>query len=453
MAPKGTKRGASSQEEPVRATALKRPTVAGGVACGFGMNPFGQVGSNVNHTERKKPALLKGGLEGKAVVAVAAGGMHSVALTASGQLYTWGCNDEQALGRHCADEDDYATPGLAQTDDASAKFVAITAGDSHTAALTEDGRVFVCGCFRDSRGTFFFSETTKLQKELTCVFPAAPLEGENPETYPAAREIASGADHIAILAENGKVYTMGCGEQGQLGRVSQRFSERDSRRELSGYDTPAALEKAHTTLAAVRDLLRPHLVSARVLRKVRVEHVFCGTWSTLAVADDGRVFAFGLNNYAQLGVGAAGGNMVFSPLRAVEWESLDGDIVQLAGGQHHTIGLTSGGRVYGIGRGDTGQLGNASTAETSTPVATANLDGRKIVRIGAGSAVSFAIDDKGEGFAWGFGENLQLTAGDEQDRNVPIHVEGKQLQTENRTVVQIDAGGQHALLVAKPASE
>jgi regulator of chromosome condensation len=42
-------------------------------------------------------------------------------------------------------------------------------------------------------------------------------------------KIASGAHHLVMLSENGQLYTCGCGEQGQLGRVTERSANRDRR--------------------------------------------------------------------------------------------------------------------------------------------------------------------------------------------------------------------------------
>lgn len=42
-------------------------------------------------------------------------------------------------------------------------------------------------------------------------------------------KIASGADHIVFLTINGDVYTCGCPEQGQLGRITERGSSRNAR--------------------------------------------------------------------------------------------------------------------------------------------------------------------------------------------------------------------------------
>jgi len=46
-------------------------------------------------------------------------------------------------------------------------------------------------------------------------------------------KISSGADHLVMLADDGQLHTVGCGEQGQLGRVSERVADRSSRQGLS----------------------------------------------------------------------------------------------------------------------------------------------------------------------------------------------------------------------------
>lgn len=72
-------------------------------------------------------------------------GSHPDRLILYLQIYTFGCNDEGALGRDTSAEGSETTPGLVELQE---KVVQVSAGDSHTAALTEDGRVFVWGSFR-----------------------------------------------------------------------------------------------------------------------------------------------------------------------------------------------------------------------------------------------------------------------------------------------------------------
>ena len=66
--------------------------------------------------------------------------MHSATLSSDGSVYTFGCNDEFALGRE--DDEDIDKVELPE------KMIEITAGDSHTAALSETGIVYAWGTFR-----------------------------------------------------------------------------------------------------------------------------------------------------------------------------------------------------------------------------------------------------------------------------------------------------------------
>ena len=63
-----------------------------------------------------------------------------------------GCNDEGSLGRHIEDEEEETfVPGLVIL---PSKVKQISAGDSHTVVLTEEGQVYYWGTFRDSSGSF-----------------------------------------------------------------------------------------------------------------------------------------------------------------------------------------------------------------------------------------------------------------------------------------------------------
>ena len=65
------------------------------------------------------------------------------------QVFTWGCNDEGALGRPTNSEAEAFTPGLVDRLK-GVKIVQVSAGDSHTAALSEAGTVYGWGIFRVS---------------------------------------------------------------------------------------------------------------------------------------------------------------------------------------------------------------------------------------------------------------------------------------------------------------
>jgi regulator of chromosome condensation len=83
------------------------------------------------------------------VIQIATGPLHSVCLTEKNQIYTFGCNDEHALGRivNEDDDDDQADQfGLVSLngiiDPNHEKIIQIVAGDSHTLVLSNLGKVY-----------------------------------------------------------------------------------------------------------------------------------------------------------------------------------------------------------------------------------------------------------------------------------------------------------------------
>ena len=108
------------------------------------------------------------------VVQIAAGGMHAAALTHDNKILTWGVNDSGALGRNTSwegglkdmddndsDASDDSDSGLnpyestptqipASNFPEGTTFVKLSAGDSHTLALTDEGLVYGWGVFRVS---------------------------------------------------------------------------------------------------------------------------------------------------------------------------------------------------------------------------------------------------------------------------------------------------------------
>lgn len=70
-----------------------------------------------------------------------------------------------------------------------------------------------------------------------------------------------------------------------------------------------------------------------------------------------QLFTAGLNNYGQLGLGDTVNRSFLTPISEID-EAVH--LVQVKGGVHHSLALTSDGHVYAWGRGDSGQLGMPS---------------------------------------------------------------------------------------------
>lgn len=121
---------------------------------------------------------------------------------------------------------------------------------------------------------------------------------------------------------------------------------------------------------------------------------------------------------------------------------------QIVPGQHHALALDKSGRVYAIGRNEYGRLGLGEGEKEDAKVPTRiNEVKENIVDVSCGTAVSFAVSDKGSVLSWGMGTNGQLGHEDEEDSWTPQNMIGKQLETRN--VLAVSGGGQHTMLLAE----
>lgn len=69
----------------------------------------------------------------------------------------------------------------------------------------------------------------------------------------------------------------------------------------------------------------------------------------------------------------------------------------ITSGQHHTIALSDDGKVYALGRKEYGRLGLGKDCEDATELQlVGDLKDKKIVNVACGSATSFAVTEEGE---------------------------------------------------------
>lgn len=74
-----------------------------------------------------------------------------------------------------------------------------------------------------------------------------------------------------------------------------------------------------------------------------------------------------------------------------------------------------------------------------------NLPETYIQSISSKGSIGYAINNQGEGYSWGFGENLQLSTGEEDDENTPTKLMGGRI--EGKELIAVAAGDQHGLML------
>ncbi|GAN34668.1 MAG: hypothetical protein DYG83_16235 [Candidatus Brocadia sp. AMX2] len=160
-----------------------------------------------------------------------------------------------------------------------------------------------------------------------------------------------------------------------------------------------------------------------------------GGWSySVALKFDGTVWGWGRNDFGQLGNGTTNDSAV-----PVQVNNLS-DAAALAGGGFHGLALRSDGTVWGWGRNDFGQLGNGTTNDSAAPVQVSNLS--DVAALAGGGFHSLAL--KSDGTVWGWGRNDfgQLGNGTTNDSATPV-------QVSNLSDVAALAGGRFHSLALK----
>ncbi|SFS67423.1 RCC1 domain-containing protein [Paenibacillus sp. BC26] len=179
-----------------------------------------------------------------------------------------------------------------------------------------------------------------------------------------------------------------------------------------------------------------------VAAEIPVLQVDGGAFHTIALQNDGTVWAWGNNWDGQLGIGSKTGNVTPIQVKSVT------DVVDVAAGSWHSLALKSDGTVWAWGSNSNGQLGDGSTIDRDTPVQVQGLD--EVIAIDAGRDHNLALKSDGTVWAWGSNDWAQLGDWTNIDRHIPVKVITQDLVGHNlNSVVAIAAGGEHNLALKK----
>ncbi|MHB8513293.1 MAG: RCC1 domain-containing protein, partial [Actinomycetota bacterium] len=351
-----------------------------GTVWAWGYNGSGQLGNN-STTNSSVPVQVSG-LSG--VVSIAAGSTHCMALKSDGTVWAWGYNNGGDLGNGTSTNSSVPVEvgGLAGV-------VSISAGEWSSIALKSDGSVWAWGAAPLGDGS---------DVDSSVPIQAIRLAG--------TVAIASGGYHFLalLLPASGGASSWGENTYGQLGNGSGGSITFNS-------DVPAAVSNLSG-----------------------VSQVAAGNDHSLALKSDGSVWAWGHNNFGQLG-----NNSTTDSYVPVHVSGL-ANVVAIAGGVGHSLAVTSDGSVWAWGDNAIGQLGNGSTTNSSVPVRVSNISG--VVSVAGGDGHSLALKSDGSVWAWGRNNEGQLGNNSTTNSSVPVAVSGL---SQIFGIVAIAAGGNHSL--------
>lgn len=393
----------------------------------FGCGDCGQLGlgEDVDLVKRPKEHPF---FSGKGIKQIAAGGMHTLALSSSSKIYSWGCNDECALG-HGGPEYEVGEVIL-PSQGLTGSVVQVAAGDSISALLTSTGQVWTWGTIRDSKGVLghhhqhyhyhHYSSKRIRQEILGSPSSEHKLIQETPKLTEQLfgveiKEIAAGANHLLARTSSGEVWAWGCGEQGQLGK---KILER------------------HKSLS-----LRPCRILANSNHKIA--SICCGSYHSLLIGQNGELYSMGLNNYGQLGFPLEV-ECVYKATKV----PLPFKVVSASAGEHHSLLLDDCGSVWAMGRTDSGQCGIRSV-ERAIPTPTRIPFANRITAIGSGGNHCLVVDSKNDVYSWGYGEMCQLGHGAVKEEDEILFTPQKIDFSFGGKILQVEGGGQHSCVLSE----
>ena len=316
-----------------------------GTVLTWGSNfPSGQLGQNSTE-DRLDPGPVQG--VGGAT-AIAAGRTHGLAV-AGGTVFAWGNNVFGAVGAPTSTNCNSGTCSRSAIQVAGLSNVkTVGAGANHSLAIKNDGTVYAWGM--NAYGRLGDGSTTQRNAPVQVV----GVGGTG--TLGGIVAVAAGEGHSLALAGDGKVYAWGQNVQGQLGLGA----------------------------ADVND----HPAPAQVPGLSNITAVAAGYRFSLALRNDGTVFAWGYNDSGQLGNGSINTNPCGCAATPTQIANLSG-VVAIGAGDSHSLAVLNDGTVRAWGANGSFQVGVTAPDKVTTPTAVPGLIGA--VAVAGGSAHSLAL--------------------------------------------------------------
>jgi alpha-tubulin suppressor-like RCC1 family protein len=305
-------------------------------------------------------------------------GTHHCGLGLEGEAFCWGDGTGGRLGTGSERDEPGPRPVMGEP-----RFTQLATAPGHTCGLTEEGAAYCWGegsLGRLGRGS-----------EEAAAVPTPIMPGPRPFV-----QITANGSHACGLADDGRGYCWGRGENGQLGTGSWGSSYHE---------------------------LGPTLVEGGL----RFSQLTTGSAHTCGLTRNGRAYCWGLDVWGRLGTISSESTDAPVPV------TTDRIFTQIVSGSAHNCALTEDGEAFCWGYGWEGHLGTGRSGQGYQESVPAAVSGNlRFVQLAAGSYHTCGLTREGDAYCWGSGPSLGT--GSPEDRAVPTPVHG------SHRFVQLAAG-------------
>jgi alpha-tubulin suppressor-like RCC1 family protein len=365
------------------------------------------------------------------VIDVQKGDRHTLVLTNTNKVYAFGSNIKGQLGINST-QTTATTPTLVQYFDNGLTDIRceeitikkIVATFLTTFFITIYGKVYGCGY--NYNGEIGNGESGANANRIKPVLIQTFNNNGTNITHDdiIITDVFGSTEHTFFITNNNSVYGVGRNDEGQLGLGNSGDATNRLTPELIKYF------EANEVIVEGGNGGR-----GEGTLKIKIVKIACGDNHTIFLANDGKVYSCGLNNYGQLGLGDI--TEMNKPKLVQNFiNESDTDIItypeifikDVSCGNDYTMFLVSDGKVYSVGRNDYGQLGLRNSGDEnniSTPQLVKYFNGSStysytemnIKKIACGYGSSAFLDINGYVYTVGRNSFGQLGLGNSGDEN------------------------------------
>lgn len=304
---------------------------------------------------------------------VSVGWGYECGIASNSQAYCWGLNSNGQFGNGTTTNSSIPVPVDRSGVLNGLTILSISAGSIRTCAIASDHNAY---CWGNNDNGELGDGTTNDSLVPVAVDTSGNFSGKT------VLSISTGTASTCAIASNNLLYCWGDAGTGQLGNAS-------------GVDRSSPVPVSTSGVLSGKTILSVQVANKRAC----------------ALASDHQVYCFGMNTYGQLGNSTKSDSGI--PVAVTTSGALAGKtILKLAlGVNSHSCVLASDNRPYCWGLNTSGQLGNGTRTDSSSPVAvdmTGTLSGKYVFTISTGSGNTCVVASDNEPYCWGVGDHGEL---------------------------------------------